>query len=244
MDKKAVVLMTTMAAAFVPVLVHAETLTSYDQRFTLDVPDVGWFETNDGMSLMAVTDTKNLVTVQEFARGQALYPPLIEFGDFAEIYQVYYTTANQVFQITGYIATEEDSKAVSSVVRSIQLADHQIVEPTPTEAPEETPKAEEEAKEEASEKENTETKGEGTEAEEEKEDAAETESSEKAENTEENAESVQPTGQAWSVNDANGQMLVLIEYTDGTVRDINGRIFQRDEYFNWIAEDGEYFYAQ
>ncbi len=120
--KRRVLLTSLIAAAAVCCLAvpaAAETFTSSDGVFSIELPADDWKEMNDPASWVALSDGSNVITVDHYSNGEKL--PEIKVADdhYVNVYEAAFSTQNEVFIITGYVV---DADEIPEIANSIITA--------------------------------------------------------------------------------------------------------------------------
>ena len=100
-----------------------KTFTTEDGVLSIQIPrdDDNWSAIHDPNSWFAITDGTDMITVDHIAAGDPL--PAVELADehYEEIYQVFYSTKDEVFVVTGRIANKDEAQTVKDAVNSFQV---------------------------------------------------------------------------------------------------------------------------
>ena len=104
--------------------------TTEDGVLSIRVPadDDNWKVIDDPNSWFAITDGLDLIAVDHIANGDSL--PAVETANdkYAEIFQVFYSTRNEVFVVTGRIADSSDVQRVREAVSSFRVLKYDTIE--------------------------------------------------------------------------------------------------------------------
>jgi len=96
-----------------------------NDKWTVIPDDQKWFVMSDG------TDT---ITVDYYSNGDTLPAVALAKDTFVQVYQVFYSTKNEVFVVTGEVTIAEDMPYVRDAVNSFQVLKYdtkQAVQPQP-----------------------------------------------------------------------------------------------------------------
>ena len=86
-----------------------------------------WTVIDDPNTWFVIGDGKDLIKVDHVANGEQL--PKVETANekFAEVYQMFYSTPNEVFVITGSIADKEEAAAIREAVCSFKVLQYDTI---------------------------------------------------------------------------------------------------------------------
>ena len=100
-----------------------QTLTTKDGVLSIETAkgEATWNIAEDPNYLMAASDGKNLITVSHLANGVELPKAALADEKYEEVYQMIYSTANEVFIITGCVADKNDTEAMKDAVCSFKV---------------------------------------------------------------------------------------------------------------------------
>jgi len=90
-----------------------------------------WTEIQDPVFWFAISDGRDLITVERTDEEEPLSDEAIKDDIYEEVYQEYYTTEEGVFVVTGYVDDSEDAEAVSDSVSSVQILAYEDEEYAP-----------------------------------------------------------------------------------------------------------------
>lgn len=97
-----------------------------NDKWSVIADDQNWFAMSDG------TDT---ITVDHYANGDSLPAPAIADDTFVQIYEIYYSTNNEVFVVTGKVTVADDMPYVKDAVNSFEVLKYDTKKPAPTPQP-------------------------------------------------------------------------------------------------------------
>jgi len=110
-------------AATAAVQEDVKTFTTEDGVLSIQVPqDEGnWMVIDDPNSWFALSDGKDLIAVDHVAAGDQV--PQVELANehYEEIFQMFYSTQNEVFVVTGRVADKNDAQHVRDAVQSFKV---------------------------------------------------------------------------------------------------------------------------
>lgn len=102
---------------------EAKVFTTQDGVLSIELPkdDDRWTQIEDASSWFAIGDGSDVITVDHIANGEKL--PAVEIADekYEEIYQMFYSTQNEVFTITGRVADKAEAECVRNAVNSFKV---------------------------------------------------------------------------------------------------------------------------
>ena len=116
-------ILTTPAAAEASAEETTQTLTTKDGVLSVEIAkgEAEWTVKEDPNYLLAASDGKNMITVSHLANGTELPKAATADDKYEEVYQMFYSTANEVFIITGYVADKDDAETVREAVCSFKV---------------------------------------------------------------------------------------------------------------------------
>ena len=94
-----------------------------------------WCVIQDDQNWFAMSDGTDTITVDHYSNGDTLPAPEIADDTFVQIYQVYYSTDNEVFIVTGKVTVEGDMPYVKDSVNSFKVLKYDTLTPTPAPEP-------------------------------------------------------------------------------------------------------------
>ena len=117
------------AAADAPAAESADApkvITTDDGVLSIEIPDDGdtWDVVKDSDSWFAISDGKNSIVADHVINGPVLPEISVAKDTVAEVYQVIYSTKDEVFVITGSIADADDADAVKAAVSSFKVLEY------------------------------------------------------------------------------------------------------------------------
>ena len=94
-----------------------------DGVLSIEAPsdDDKWTVIQDDKKLLAISDGTDTITVEHYANGEELPAVALAKDDFVQIYQVYFSTKNEVFIVTGEVTVAEDMPYVRKAVNSFEV---------------------------------------------------------------------------------------------------------------------------
>lgn len=99
------------------------TFTTQDGVLSIELPqdDEGW-KVIDGTNFwFAVGNGTDMITAEHLAAGDPLPAAELANDQFAEIYQMFYSTKDEVFIVTGKIANKDEAQTVKEAVGSFKV---------------------------------------------------------------------------------------------------------------------------
>ncbi len=130
MKKKTFVASCLLAAAMMAGTVMAEeattavettVYTSEDGVLSLNLPKETWVELEDPSSWFALTDGLSMITIDHLSNGEELPATVVADDHYVNIYQVFYSTQNEVFVITGEVADTHSTQIVKDAISSVEI---------------------------------------------------------------------------------------------------------------------------
>jgi len=94
-----------------------------DGVLSIEVPadNDKWTVMQDDQKWFAMSDGKDTITVEHYSNGEALPPVTLANDKFVQVYQVYFSTENEVFIVTGEVTSAEDMSYVRNAVNSFKV---------------------------------------------------------------------------------------------------------------------------
>jgi len=114
----------------------AEIITQTDRTFvtpdgvlSIQFPqdDDNWSVIDDPNSWFAISDGKDLIAIDHLAAGEPLPATETANEHYEEVFQVFYSTQNEVFVITGSVADKQEAQTVRDAVCSFQVLKYDTV---------------------------------------------------------------------------------------------------------------------
>ena len=97
----------------------AETFTSADGVFSIDLPNENWKEMADPQKWIALSDGSNLITVEHLSNGEKLPDMTVADDHYVNVFQATFSTQNEVFIITGSVV---DAARIPDIANAIMSA--------------------------------------------------------------------------------------------------------------------------
>ena len=97
----------------------AETFTSEDGVLSIELPDDTWKEMEDSSKWIVLSDGGNVITIDHFSNGEKLPEISVADSHYVNVYQAAFSSQNEVFIITGYLA---DAGKMADIAKSIVSA--------------------------------------------------------------------------------------------------------------------------
>ncbi|MBR3402500.1 MAG: SH3 domain-containing protein, partial [Parasporobacterium sp.] len=131
--------LTTAFAAEAPAPAPAETTAAAKQEgktfvtsdgvFSIFIPEDGdnWMAIDDPNTWFTLGDGRDLITVKHLVNGGQLPKTETANDRFEEVYQMFYSTPNEVFVITGSIADKEEAAAIREAVCSFKVLQYDTI---------------------------------------------------------------------------------------------------------------------
>lgn len=98
-----------------------QTITTDDGVLEIVVPDSSWKQLNDEGSWLALSSGTDHITVEHLSNGEKLPDIAIAGDDIAEVFQVFYSTDNEVFILTGTVEDAHHTDEVRKIIESFQI---------------------------------------------------------------------------------------------------------------------------
>ena len=97
----------------------AETFTSEDGVLSIELPDDSWKEMEDSSKWIVLSDGGNVITIDHFSNGEQLPDIAVADSHYVNVYQAAFSSQNEVFIITGYLA---DAGKLADIAKTIVSA--------------------------------------------------------------------------------------------------------------------------
>lgn len=120
-------LVTTMAAISAAAILaaaapaSAETFTSADGVISVELPNENWKEVADPNKWIALSDGANLITIDHYSNGESLPAMTIADDHYVNVYDVAFSTQNEVFIITGSVVDAAQIDTVRNAITSVKV---------------------------------------------------------------------------------------------------------------------------
>ena len=114
-----------------------KTFVTEDGVLALQVPadEDTWTVIDDPNTWFTIGDGKDLITVKHLANGDMLPKVEVANDKYEEIYQMFYSTPNEMFVITGFVADKEEAAAVKEAVCSFNVLKYDTLKKAEEAAP-------------------------------------------------------------------------------------------------------------
>ena len=131
--------LTTAFAAEAPAPAPAETATAEtaaektfetkDGVLSIQAPkdNDNWAVIDDPNSWFAIGDGNDLITIDHIMNGAQLPQTELANEKYAEVYQMFYSTPNEVFVITGSVAEKDEAAAIKDAVCSFKVLQYDTI---------------------------------------------------------------------------------------------------------------------
>ena len=99
----------------------AETFTSSDGVLSIELPNENWKEMTDPQKWIVLSDGANTITIDHYSNGERL--PEIKVADehYVNVFEVSFSTQNEVFIITGSVVDAAKISEVQQAIISTQI---------------------------------------------------------------------------------------------------------------------------
>ena len=122
MKKKALLTAIVSAAVLAfAVPAAAETFTSSDGVLSIELPNENWKEMADPVKWIALSDGANLITIDHYSNGEKLPEIAVADEHYVDVFQVAFSTQNEVFVITGSVVDAAMIGEVQQAIISTQI---------------------------------------------------------------------------------------------------------------------------
>ncbi len=111
------------------------TVISPDGVLTIRMAGLLWKMIEDPDGRFVYTDGANAVSIRHVANGESMPKVQMASEKYPEVYQVYYSTLNEVFIVTGYVRYTDANTTVRETIESVKLLredSKHAVQPEPT----------------------------------------------------------------------------------------------------------------
>ena len=110
-----------LAAAMFTVPAAAETFTSSDGILSIELPSADWKQMTDPVTWIVLSDGANMITIDHLSNGERLPEMKIADDHYVNVYQVVFSTQNEVFIITGYVVDAAKIQEMSDAIVSTKI---------------------------------------------------------------------------------------------------------------------------
>ena len=99
----------------------AETFTTSDGVFSIELPSENWKEMEDPSTWVTLSDGGNIVTIDHFSNGEKLPDMTVADDHYVNVYQAVFSTQNEVFIITGSVVNAEKIPEVANMILTAKV---------------------------------------------------------------------------------------------------------------------------
>ena len=114
--KTIIAVLAIIAALCFAVPASAETFTSADGIFSIELPNENWKQVEDPAKWIALSDGGSVITIDHFSNGEKLPDITVADDHYVNVYQAVFSTQNEVFIITGLVV---DAAKIPEIANSI-----------------------------------------------------------------------------------------------------------------------------
>ena len=111
----------------------AKNFVTSDGVLSIDMPDDTWSQVEDPNTWLSFSDGNDEITIQHLANGEKLPDIMIADSRYIDVYQVYFSTQNEVFVITGMIADAPNIDPVRGAISSAKVLKYDTKKAIPAE---------------------------------------------------------------------------------------------------------------
>ena len=119
--KTTLAILAVLTALCFAVPAAAETFTSPDEVLSIDLPDKNWKQIEDPSKWLAFSDGGSVITIEHYSNGEKLPDVVVAGEHYVNVFQVAYSTQNEVFIITGSVADAAKIQDVSKAITSVKI---------------------------------------------------------------------------------------------------------------------------
>ena len=110
------------------------TVISPDGVLSIRMAGLLWKMIEDPDGRFVYTDGGNAVAIRHVSNGESIPKVQIASDNYPEIYQVYYSTKNEIFIVTGYVKYIDANTTVRDTIESVKLLREDSKTAVPTQA--------------------------------------------------------------------------------------------------------------
>ena len=102
---------------------EGKTFVTADGVLSIQFPkdDDNWTPIDDPNSWFTIGDGKDLITAEHILNGAQLPKTELANDKYEEVYQMFYSTPDEVFVITGFVADKEEAAAIKEAIGSFKV---------------------------------------------------------------------------------------------------------------------------
>lgn len=119
--KTLIALLAMIAALCFAVPAAAETFTSEDGVFSIELPNENWKQVEDPAKWIALSDGGSVITVEHYSNGEKLPDISVADNQYVNVYQAVFSTQNEVFIITGSVVDAAKIPEVANAIISAKV---------------------------------------------------------------------------------------------------------------------------
>lgn len=119
------------AAPAAPAEINVQTFETQDGVLSIAAPadNDKWTVLPDDQRWFTMSDGTDTITVDHYANGDTLPAATVAKAPIVQVYQVFYSTANEVFVVTGEVTVAEDMPFVRDAVNSFKVLQYDTKKP-------------------------------------------------------------------------------------------------------------------
>ena len=100
---------------------EANTFTTENGVLSIALPSESWKEIADPAKWVVLSNGVDTITVEHYANGEKLPDIAVADPHYTNVYEAIYSTQNEVFLITGYVANQESIEDITKAIMSVKV---------------------------------------------------------------------------------------------------------------------------
>ena len=98
-----------------------EVFTTENGVLSIKLPAEDWKEITDPTRWVVLSNGVDMITIDHFSNGEKLPDITVADSHYTNVYEAIYSTQNEVFLITGFVANEESITEVCNAIMSVKV---------------------------------------------------------------------------------------------------------------------------
>ena len=108
-----------------------QTLTTDDGVLELTLPNSSWKQLNDDSNWVSLSSGTDHITIDHLSNGEQLPDVTIAKDPIVQVYEVFYSTQNEVFILTGTVETANCMDEVRAIIESFKVLQYDTKQAVP-----------------------------------------------------------------------------------------------------------------
>jgi len=112
-----------------------QTLTTDDGVLQLTLPNSSWKQLNDDSNWVSLSSGTDHITIDHLSNGEKLPDVTIAKDPIAQVYEVFYSTQNEIFILTGTVESANCMDEVRAIIDSFKVLQYDTKQAVPDQPP-------------------------------------------------------------------------------------------------------------